>query len=381
MKQPRVFFYVQHLLGIGHLARASHIARALIADEFEVLLITGGLPVAGFPGAGIPHVALPPVCSGNDHFTGLVDARGVPADQAFMDRRIALLLDAYHAFRPDIVITEAFPFGRRQMRFEVLPLLAAINTTCPRPKLVVSLRDILQRRAKPGRDAETVTLVNGYYDQILVHGDQKFAAFKDSFPLAEQILKPVCHTGLVCGTPAKPSAEIFDIVVSAGGGAVGAGLVQAALEAATMLPDVKKWCVITGPNLPQPDFERFNSALRPGVVLSRFRTDFPNLLAAARLSISQAGYNTVGDVLQAGCKMLLVPFAAHGETEQADRAVRLEQLGRAMVLPEAQLSGDSLANAITRCMAHVVAAHSSSLATDGASRSASSLRKLFSGTS
>jgi predicted glycosyltransferase len=31
MTAPRVFFYVQHLLGIGHLRRAASIAQALVA--------------------------------------------------------------------------------------------------------------------------------------------------------------------------------------------------------------------------------------------------------------------------------------------------------------------------------------------------------------
>ena len=47
---PRVFFYVQHLLGIGHIARASRVARTLVADGFDVTLVTGGTPVPGFPG-------------------------------------------------------------------------------------------------------------------------------------------------------------------------------------------------------------------------------------------------------------------------------------------------------------------------------------------
>ena len=43
----KVFFYVQHLLGIGHLKRAHTLARALRAAGFEVTLASGGLPVAG----------------------------------------------------------------------------------------------------------------------------------------------------------------------------------------------------------------------------------------------------------------------------------------------------------------------------------------------
>ena len=70
MTPPRVFFYVQHLLGIGHLARASRIATALVEDGFDVTVVTGGTPVAGFPDPAVKTVALPPVTSGDAGFLG-----------------------------------------------------------------------------------------------------------------------------------------------------------------------------------------------------------------------------------------------------------------------------------------------------------------------
>ncbi|MGI9464855.1 MAG: glycosyl transferase, partial [Aestuariivirgaceae bacterium] len=47
-----VLFYVQHLLGVGHLARASLVCEALAARGARVTMVTGGRPVAGFPGGG-----------------------------------------------------------------------------------------------------------------------------------------------------------------------------------------------------------------------------------------------------------------------------------------------------------------------------------------
>lgn len=70
-KRPCVFFYVQHLLGIGHIARASRIAKALQADGFDVVLVTGGTPVPGFPGEGICHVELPPIAVSDGNFAVL----------------------------------------------------------------------------------------------------------------------------------------------------------------------------------------------------------------------------------------------------------------------------------------------------------------------
>ncbi|WP_331376164.1 glycosyltransferase family protein [Sinorhizobium chiapasense] len=346
MSKRRVFFYVQHLLGIGHLARASRIAKALSADGFDVTMVTGGAPVPGFPGEGLATIALPTVTAGDKGFSGLSDADGHPVTDAFKQHRRNLLIEALHASKPDVVIIEAFPFGRRQMRFELLPLLDAIAAMEPRPLVATSLRDILQERVKPGRAEETVDLVKAHFDLVLVHGDPAFARLEETFPLAGEIAEKIAYTGLVAPPPPAEANEKFDILVSAGGGAVGKDLISTALGAATMLPKALRWCIVTGPNLPQDDFDALAAAAPDGVSLFRFRQDFASLLAGARLSVSQAGYNTVCDILRAGCGSLLIPFTAGGETEQSTRATRLERLGLAGVLPEEGITSDRLARDI-----------------------------------
>ncbi|TIR01546.1 MAG: glycosyl transferase, partial [Mesorhizobium sp.] len=57
-----------------------------------------------------------------------------------------------------------------------------------------------------------------------------------------------------------------------------------------------KWCLITGPNLPKDEFDAIARDATPGLSIFRFREDFASLLTGARLSVSQAGYNTVCDV-------------------------------------------------------------------------------------
>ena len=370
MSGPVVLFYIQHLLGIGHLARASRIARALLDSGMQVTLVTGGLPVPGFPGPDIPHLALPPVAVADGAFKGLCDADGQPVGPDYLAARTAKLLAAFHRIRPDLVITEAFPFGRRQMRFELLPLVEAVAAAEPRPLLVASVRDILQRQGRLDRDQETVDLVRHHFDVVLVHGDPGFAALADSFPLADQIADKVVYTGLVCPPPPAPAAESFDVIVSAGGGAVGHDLVQAALGAAALMPDLARWCVLTGPNLPQKKFDALFALAPANVTLDQFRRDLASLMSGARLSVSQAGYNTVGDILQAGCRALLVPYAAQGETEQSDRAALLERAGRVSVCQAADLTPDSLAAAIRKALAAPLLHRGQPLATDGARESA-----------
>jgi predicted glycosyltransferase len=351
LSQRRVFFYVQHLLGIGHLARASRIAKALLARGFDVTMVTGGLPVPGFPGEGLRTIVLPPVTAGDKGFSGLADAEGNPVTPAFRGHRKDLLLEALRLSAPDVVVVEAFPFGRRQMRFELLPLLDAIETMDRRPLVAASLRDILQERTKPGRAEETVELVKKHFDLVLVHGDPGFARLEETFPLAGEIADRVVYTGLVAPPPPAEPADTFDILVSAGGGAVGKELIGAALGAARILPQGLRWCLVTGPNLPQPDFDDLAAAAPHGVSLFRFRQDFASLLAGARLSVSQAGYNTVCDILRAGCNSLLIPFTAGGETEQSTRATRLESLGLAAVLPEDGITPQELAQQVEKMLA------------------------------
>jgi predicted glycosyltransferase len=95
------------------------------------------------------------------------------------------------------------------------------------------------------------------------------------------------------------------------------------------------------------------------------------------LSVSQAGYNTVGDILMAGCRALLIPFEGGGETEQADRALRLAKLNRAIVLPEADLTGPRLAQSIKTALTSASLQPTLSFQTDGASRTAEIVRNLY----
>jgi predicted glycosyltransferase len=348
---PRVFFYVQHLLGIGHLVRANRIAQALLEDGFDVTVAMGGVPVAGFPGPGIRLAALPPVRASSAGFTALEDASGNPVDDAFMAARRARLLAALEECQPNVVVVETFPFGRRVMRFELLPLLEATYAMAQRPLIACSLRDILQERSKPGRAEETVRLVEKYFDLVLVHGDPRFALLDETFPLAGAIADKILYTGLVAGPPPPPPSDKFDIVISAGGGAAGARLINAATQMAESFARNRRCCLLTGPNLPASEFEALKALSPPGLDIFNFRSDLPSLLCGTQLSVSQAGYNTVCDILRAGCRSLLVPFAKGGETEQTARAQRLKRLSIAEMLPEDGLDAVTLSGLVETILA------------------------------
>ena len=57
----KVFFYVQHLLGIGHLKRASILSNELQRNNFEVYLISGGMPVPNLILNNVKLIQLPSI--------------------------------------------------------------------------------------------------------------------------------------------------------------------------------------------------------------------------------------------------------------------------------------------------------------------------------
>src|SRR5436190_20202622 len=120
----RVLVYVQHLLGIGHLMRARLIAEALAARGLDVHLVTGGMPIGGRLPVGVRTIQLPPVRVSDASFTPLRDGDFCPVDDAFRARRRDLLLAAYDEARPDAVVVETFPLGRRAWCVESCALLA-----------------------------------------------------------------------------------------------------------------------------------------------------------------------------------------------------------------------------------------------------------------
>ena len=165
------------------------------------------------------------------------------------------------------------------------------------------------------------------------------------------------------------------MLVSAGGGAAGKALLAIALAARRQgclagLP----WRLLAGNNLPEGDFTALLQDAPAGVTVERFRPDLPVLLRQCAVSVSQAGYNTVLEILAARARAVLVPFAAERETEQLLRAERLAVLGAVELAHESELSPTILAAAIERAAARQPPALA--IDTTGTERSASVIATL-----
>jgi predicted glycosyltransferase len=354
-----VLLYVQHLLGIGHLRRSLRIADAMAQAGIRVTLISGGEPVSELVSTAAERVIqLPPITARDAEFKALVDGMGRPIDDELRTARRSALLVTFAAEQPDALLIEAFPFGRRAFRFELDGLIEAARSRRPRPLVICSLRDIVVAQSDPQRATEIIERVRNAFDFVLVHGDPAFIPLGDSFPRASEIGEKLIYTGYVAEADGAHDAAKSDeavgeeeVVVSVGGGAVGGALLTTAIETRRRgcLANLR-WRLLTGPKLPEPEFAALANWLPDGVLLERYRPDFPQILRRCRVSVSQAGYNTVLDILAAQASAVIVPFASERETEQSLRAERLAARGLVELVPEDQLSPERLASAIDRAI-------------------------------
>ena len=344
--KPRVLMFCQHLLGIGHYVRSVRIADALGLGGFEVVLVSGGMPVPHIRVSAARLEQLPPIRAADEAFSGYVDRNDAPASDILRNERRARLLEIYESGDPQIVITEAFPFGRRQVRHELLPLLERARQG---NKLIAcSLRDILVPR-RPDRERETVDLVNRFYDLVLVHGDPSVVRLEETFEPTGRIAERIRYTGYVApADDAHPGPLTDEILVSAGGGFVGRRLLQLAIQARTQSSVARAaWRIVAGQALPESDLQALYENTPAGVSIERELPDLASRLRRCRLSVSQAGYNTIVEVLAAGVPAVCMPFATETETEQSTRCEKLHRHGRIEMVPPTGSAVD-LARAIDR---------------------------------
>jgi predicted glycosyltransferase len=372
----KALLWVQHLLGIGHLTRTATLAREMTRQGIEVVIASGGEPAPVIDVGAARLAQLPSVRAVDVFFKILHDADDKPIDDAWRDRRRDASLSLYEEVKPDVLVSELFPFGRRQFRFEMEPLLA--RAKADGIPIVASVRDILVAPAKPERMAEMLERARTWYDLVLVHGDPDLVPFDRTFPHLAEIKDRVRYTGYVVDEREGPLSNdgVDEILVSAGGGAVAEPLLRAAMAARPMTNAADmKWRFLVGHNLNDRVFADLASEVGPNIIVDRARRDFPTLLKRCRLSISQGGYNTVLETLAAGARAVIAPYAGGLETEQTLRAEALQARGALEVVSEDDLTPERLATAVNQALTNPPSS-AVGVWIDGAAQSAIILKAL-----
>ncbi|WP_299726969.1 glycosyltransferase [uncultured Tateyamaria sp.] len=340
----KVMIVVTHLLGSGHLARALTLGRAFRDAGDAVTVVSGGTPAPHFDAGGLRLVQLPPLRANGTDFSTLLGDDGAEASDAYRQARQDLLIATLADDAPDVLITELFPFGRRVLRDEFRALLAAAHAMDTRPLVLSSIRDILAPPSTPAKAEFAEEMVAQFYDGVLVHSDPEVVSLDRSWPVTDTLAHMLHYTGFVAPAPptAMPGAHGLTLV-SAGGGAVGDRLFEAAIDAAYLTPHLAWLFLVSG------ESERRARLIRKApkhVSIERPRPDYRRLLQGAAASVSMCGYNTALDVMQTGVPSVLVPFDDGGEVEQGLRAAALSSQDGIEVLSQDALSGPALVMAL-----------------------------------
>jgi predicted glycosyltransferase len=343
----KVLIVVTHLLGTGHLSRALTLARGFVSAGHRVQVVSGGLPAPHLQAPGVEVVQLAPLRSDGTDFTRLLTPDGTPADAAYRAGRQQDLCRLVTEMAPDVLLTELFPFGRRSLTDEFTALLETARSLPRRPLILCSIRDILAPPSTPQKAERTDTLLARFYDAVLVHADPALVRLEQSWPVSDN-LRPLLHyTGFVAPPPAGPHPDHLgrdEILVSAGGGAVGLPIFRTAIASAALMPGWA-WRLLVGGGAEQLTALR-SVPLPANLTLEPARPDFRQMLFHAAASVSMCGYNTALDLLQAGPPAVLIPFDAGQEVEQGLRAESLARRPGMTAILSAELTPERLARAL-----------------------------------
>ncbi|MEM6445405.1 MAG: glycosyltransferase [Cyanobacteria bacterium P01_D01_bin.123] len=377
--KKRLMFYCQHILGIGHLVRSMEIVRALTPD-FEVCFVNGGKEVPGFEVPESVRVVNLPAIETDPEFQTLraVDD-GITLAEVETKRR-TILLAVLDLFRPDALMVELYPFGRRRFSFELEPLLERARDLGT--KVSCSLRDIVVTKQDRARhEAKVVKLMNRYFDQLLVHGDRRFVPLEDSFSRTSDLNCPVHYTGYVIQKPNPAFTVQCDepiILASVGGGRFGHSLLDCIARTAPLLADRIPHTIrmFAGPFVPDSVWHHLQNltADRANIVIERYTPHLLDYMRQADLSISMAGYNTTMNVLATGVRAMMMPFTGNGDREQWLRLQKLDRMGIVNAIQPEELVPEVFAEAIETCLRTKPTSASFDLA--GAANTAAYLRQL-----
>lgn len=339
--KPRLAFYCQHLLGVGHLTRSFAIANGLVRD-FDLVFIQGGPDIGRKPVDAIRLIELTPLQM-RESDSSLYDPKNeISVEDVFQQRAKLLSEIAEEAF--DFLVIELFPFGRKKFKAEILPFIQQMRDRNPNLKVICSLRDILvEKDDYKKRDPKIAQLVNEYFDFVFVHSDPKVLALDATFSEAAAIQSKTIYTGFVTEKRQSfPKAENSkQILVSQGGGVVGRELLEAFAALVEPMSDYQ-FLFSLGPNAPKDLRARLceiaGNSTNYRVV--DFLHNFEEELSRSCLSASLSGYNTVMNLLNCRIPALVYPYLAN--REQSLRAQAIAKYGYLSVLSSGDLRPEVL---------------------------------------
>ena len=324
-QRPRILYYCQSLVGVGHLTCSLRIILELLAHS-DVDLVYGGLD-ATMPSAqpGLRSLRLPTLLHDEDSGEFFAPDAGPDADLEQVWAARARAIDAFLCMPYQAIVVEFYPFGRRRFKREIMALFDAVRAHGGPVPIFTSVREVLVPRAL-ANERRMVDSVRKHIHTVFVRGDPEVVRLDETFSLAHEIEDRLCYTGYISPPLLHDRPpRLPQVLVSQGGGNVGRELLLAAIGAAALMPALS-FLLAAGSRTPAAEIEALRACVRsPNVQIVPFLQDFQRQLMASAVSISMGGDNTLLDVLTARTPALAYPY--QGNSEQGFRIRKFAQQG------------------------------------------------------
>lgn len=357
----KLAFYYNHYNTLGHSTRVFSLVKGLkeyFGKKAEIIVLQGGKDQPLIPLSRYSRVYLLPYS---------IDKRGLFIEEnikiyenmissgkldGMLKKRILFTKSILNEFKPNIFITEYFPFGQEFWTFELPHILRYIKSkfNC---KIIGSAGYLSYIN-------NIYNYIQEFYDALFIHSPKEFIydyrkyLHKKWSDELDKIFKDfsakIFFTGFVISE--NSSLAIVEdirrryltkkfkklILVSRGGGIVNKRIILSSIMAAKLQEDI--FFIITcGPATSEREFTEYKKLSKNVSNLKLAKAIAPDLfdsyLKAADLNISMSGYNTTVRLLYLGSKVILVPY---GTSEQGWRADLVSKYLPCRVIPEKDLN-------------------------------------------
>lgn len=325
------YVYTHFNFGIGHFQRAKVLSEEL-SNKYSTFLMSSGkkLPKEFLPKNKIKFIQLP---SEEFYEFGKTKVSDPKINKKAMNNiRINTIKKLFKKNKPNIFITEYFPFSPFRLKKTLMPLIKYINLKYKKCLIISSVRDFplsdIERKNKYNKIL-IKNILNKYYDAILVHAPKELSIFKNGELFYRLKCKPkIFFTGFVVETTLLNKINYIknrnkNILLTTGGGRDGLELIKKILESYKLIKKNKKIIlnIVCGPLREKEKLKKLKKYKnKENIKIHDFITGSKkvNKFLCADVIISMSGYNTIAEIYACGSPSLIFP--RENSYEQIKRA-------------------------------------------------------------
>jgi len=365
----KIAIYLVSQGDLGHHCRVYNIVKYLLLKykaKIKIYLLEAGLrqDCIRFP-SNVTCIHLPYCFYNKWRFRGMEILRKA----SHMEERIRFLLRTLEKIKPHIFITEFFPFGRINSKYELIPAIEYLKSK--KVKIFASIGYPYFAY----NDIELLNFLCNLYDKIFIHtppypdfeyfcryiNKEKRISIKAFRNFFNSVREKIYFTGYIL-PPQIFNSSYTDsnssnlILVCRGGGAFYPRIVTLSISTAKCFSDKFKFKIIAGPSTSNKEkivFERNLKVVNSeNIEFTVFESNFVEIIRNCALFIGTSGYNNYVQLLYLRKKAILIPFVGYSQkyyfSEQLIHALILKDFISSTILHYFSLSSDKLAHYIKR---------------------------------